>query len=86
MIQVILTFGILTYLTFVIFIFIGGGYITNILYKSDKSQLACIDLDKTDKLNIAKLSIVLFWIVFIPLCILPLIIVLGYGKNLLVKF
>jgi len=76
---------LLAYLSFIIFIFIGGGYITRIIYKSDKTQLACIDLDDTDQLNIAKLTVVLFWIVFIPLCILPLILAFGYGNIYISK-
>lgn len=69
--------GLLAYLVFVIFIFIGGVYITKILFNSNISQLACIGLSDTNELNIAKITIVLFWMVFIPLCVLPIILALG---------
>jgi hypothetical protein len=73
--------GLSAYLVFVIFIFIGGVYITKILYNSNISQLACVGLDDTNELNIAKITIVLFWMVFIPLCVLPIILALGLGHK-----
>ena len=68
----------LVYLAFIIFILLGGGYITNILFSSSYDT-ACVGLD-TDKKNIAKMSIVMFWMVFIPICIAPFVY---YGYNLL---
>ena len=81
--KIVLAIGILAYLAFIIMIFIGGVYITKTLFKSSPEQLDCINLSKTDELNIAKMTIVLFWIVFIPLCILPLVLCGGYCKYII---
>ena len=76
--RILLWLAILTYLTFVIMIFIGGAFITKILFNSTRTQLECVNLSKTDDINIAKMTIILFWIVFIPLCILPLVLSIKY--------
>ena len=81
--KILLILGILAYLTFIVLIFIGGGFITKILFNSSPEQLDCINLSKKDDLNIAKMTIVLFWIVFIPLCILPLVLCGGYCKYII---
>ena len=73
---------LLSYITFIIFIFIGGGYITNALFNSEPVQLVCVGINNETHLNIAKMSIVLFWIVFIPLFLLPIALFAGYGKYL----
>lgn len=73
---------LLSYITFIIFIFIGGGYITNALFNSEPVQLVCVGINNETQLNIAKMSIVLFWIVFIPLSLLPIALFAGYGKYL----
>ena len=84
MIQVLGWVLLLAYITFILFIFIGGGYITKILFNSSDSQLSCVGLSDKTELNIAKLTIILFWLVFIPLCILPIILgIKDYGKLLL---
>ena len=80
--QIFLVLGILLYITFVILIFIGGGFITKILFNSSNTQLECVGLNNTNDLNIAKMTTVLFWIVFIPLCIIPLILCGGYCKHI----
>ena len=80
---ILLLFAILAYLTFIIMIFIGGAYITKILFNSTPEQLECINLTKKDDLNIAKMTIILFWIVFIPLCMIPLVFCTGYCKYIL---
>lgn len=73
----------LLYLVFIIFIYIGGGFITDVLFNSEPGQLTCINLNDKTRLNIAKMSIVIFWIIIIPLSLLPLLFLIGYGKNLL---
>ena len=83
LLQILLLIAVLLYITFVILIFIGGGFITKILFNSNYTQLSCIGLDNKDQLNIAKMTMVLFWIVFIPLCILPLVLCSGYCKYIL---
>ena len=65
--------------TFATFIFVGGGFITNVLFNVGFDP-SCVGLDNQIKLNIAKMTIVMFWIVFIPLCLLP--IALGFGYEL----
>jgi hypothetical protein len=82
LLQILLLIGILLYITFIILIFIGSGFITKILFYSNNQQLACIGLNNTNELNIAKMTIVLFWIVFTPLCILPLVLCSGYYKYI----
>ena len=62
--------GILVYLAFIIFIFVGAGFITNILFNSEYDTSG-VGLNSNAKLNIAKMTIVMFWIVFIPLCLAP---------------
>lgn len=83
LLQILLITAILLYITFVILIFIGGGFITKILFNSNNTQLSCIGLDNKNQLNIAKMTMVLFWIVFIPLCILPLVLCSSYYKYIL---
>jgi len=70
---------LILFITFITFIFVGGGFITNVLF-NEKYDPECVGLDNKTKLNIAKLTIVMFWIVFIPLCLLP--IALGFGYEL----
>jgi len=80
--KILVWFLLLSYVAFVIFIFVGGGYITNILFYSHADNLQNVGITTTTQLNIAKLTIVLFWIVFIPLSLLPLALFAGYGKYL----
>jgi hypothetical protein len=68
---------LILYITFATFIFVGGGFITNVLFNV-KYDPSCVGLDNETKLNIAKMTIVIFWIIFIPLCLLPIAIGLGY--------
>jgi hypothetical protein len=71
--------ALIIFITFVTFIFIGGGFITNILFNAGFDP-SCVGIDNINKLRIAQMTIVLFWIVFIPLCIIP--IALGFGYEL----
>jgi hypothetical protein len=80
--KILVWFLLLAYITCILFIFIGGGYITNVLFNSEPAQLACIGITNEIQLNIAKMSIVFFWIVFIPLSLLPIVQFAGYGKYL----
>lgn len=66
-------------LTFIIFIFVGAGFISNVLYSSSSDELQCVGLDNKDKVNIAKLTIVMFWIIFISL--LASVSVVYYSHN-----
>ena len=63
--------GLLIYVTFIIFIIVGGGFITNILFNIGYDT-SCVGLVTRTKLNIAKMTIVIFWIIFIPLSLAPL--------------
>jgi len=62
--------GLVLYLAFITFIFVGAGFITNVLFNNEYDT-SCVGLNNNTKLNIAKLTIVMFWIVFIPLCLAP---------------
>ena len=64
----------LAYITFVILILIGGIYLSNIVFNESSANLEFVGIDTTDKRNICRMVIVLFWIVFIPLCILPILL------------
>ncbi len=77
--NIVKIFAILLFIAFATFIFVGGGFITNILFNV-KYDLSCVGLDSETKLNIAKMTIIMFWIVFIPICILP--IALGFKYEL----
>jgi hypothetical protein len=70
---------LILYITFITFIFVGGSFITNVLFDK-KNDTNCVGIDNETKLNIAKMTIVMFWIIFIPLCLLP--IVLGFKYEL----
>ena len=63
---------LILYITFITFIYIGGGFITNTLFNKGFDP-SCVGLDNDAKLNIAKFTVVVFWIVFIPLGLVPLI-------------
>jgi len=80
--KILVWFLLLAYITFVVLIFVGGGYITNALFNSKPDQLSCVDITNETQLNIAKMTNVLFWIVFIPLSLLPFVLLAGYGKYL----
>ena len=67
----ILIFGLLVYLTFLILIIIGAAFISNVLLNTDTT---CVGIDTTVKLNIAKMTIIIFWIIFVPMCLAPIII------------
>lgn len=67
----ILIFGLLVYLTFLILIIIGAAFISNVLFNTDTT---CVGIDTTVKLNIAKMTIIIFWIIFVPMCLAPIII------------
>ena len=62
--------GLIVYLAFITFIFVGAGFITNVLFNNEYDT-NCVGLNNNTKLNIAKLTIVMFWIIFIPLCLAP---------------
>ena len=72
--------GLISYVAFITFILIGGGFITDVLFNAEYNTDS-VGLDTRDKKNIAKMSIVMFWIVFIPLCLAP--IGLGIKKEFL---
>lgn len=73
---------ILAYITFVILIIIGGAFITRVLYNSSDEELSVVGIDNTNNIKIAKLTIVIFWITFLPLSIAPLVFCAGYCKHL----
>ena len=65
-------FLLIVYITFITFIYLGGGFITNVLWNKGFDP-ACVGLDNDAKLGIAKFTNIIFWIVFIPLGCIPLI-------------
>ena len=71
-------FILVLYVVFITFIIVGGGFITNVLFNSEYDT-GCVGIDTRDKKNIAKMSIVMFWMVFIPLCLAPFAY-FGYKK------
>jgi hypothetical protein len=75
-------FLFLTYLTFIILLYIGGGFITNAVFKKSEAQLSNVGLDNSDQIHIAQMTMVIFWIFFIPLSILPVLLMLKYGKYI----
>lgn len=65
----------LTYFVFIFFILFGAGYITNILFNySFKPDLVGLNTDL--KLQTARMTIVMFWLTFVPL---------AFGAPLLIK-
>jgi hypothetical protein len=78
--KILVWFLLLSYLAFVIFIYIGAGFITKALFKSADWELRFVGINNDTELNIAKMTIILFWIVFIPLSLLPIALFAGYGK------
>jgi hypothetical protein len=80
--QILCWILLLAYLAFVIFIFIGGGFITKLLFNSDPNQLRSIGINTETEINIGKMTIILFWLVFIPLTIVPIVLFAGYGKYI----
>ena len=71
--------ALILFVAFATFIFVGGGFITNVLFNIGFDP-RCVGLDNEAKLNLAKLTIIMFWIMFIPLFLLP--IALGFGYDL----
>lgn len=63
--------GVIIYIAFITCIFVGAGFITNVLFNAEYDT-SCVGLNNNTKLNFAKMTIVIFWIVFIPLCLAPL--------------
>ena len=80
--KLLVWFLLLSYLAFVIFIYIGAVFITKALFKSADWELRFVGINNDTELNIAKMTIILFWIVFIPLSLLPFALFAGYGKYL----
>jgi hypothetical protein len=80
--KILVWFLLLSYIAFVIFIFIGAGFISDALFKSALWELEFVGIKDNTQLNIAKMTIILFWIVFIPLSLLPLALFAGYGKYI----
>ena len=80
--KIFIIIALLAYITFITLIIVGGAFITNILYKLNEDELSNIGLNTTTKINIAKMTIVIFWITFLPLCIAPLVFCGGYCKYI----
>lgn len=66
---------LIIFVVFFIFLFIGGGFITSIVFNKDTT---CVGLDTTDKQNIAKMTMVMFWIIFIPVFIIAGVAIFAY--------
>jgi hypothetical protein len=68
---------LLLYITFITLILVGAGFITNVLFNKGFDS-SCVGLDNETKLNLAKMTLVIFWIIFIPLSIGPLLFAVSY--------
>jgi hypothetical protein len=68
--------GLVLYLSFIVFLYVGAGFITNILFNVEYNQ-SCVGLDNNTKIGISRFTMVIFWIAFIPLSLLPFVIALG---------
>lgn len=64
--------GIL-YLAFITLIYVGAAFITNILFNKGFDP-ECVGLDNNAKIGLARFTIVIFWIGFIPTSLLPILI------------
>lgn len=70
---VILTIIAAVYLTFIILTFIGAGYVSDVVFNSTRDQLDQVGLNTNFKRGLAKFTIILFWLVFVPLCLGPIV-------------
>lgn len=70
---VILSIIAAVYLAFAILTFIGAGFISDVIFNSTRDQLDQVGIDSNFKLGLAKITIILFWLVFIPLCLGPIV-------------
>lgn len=67
---------LLFYIAFLVFFYVGAGYITDILFNV-KYDLSTVGLDNNGKVGITRFTMVIFWIVFIPLSFLPFVKLFG---------
>lgn len=67
---------LLFYLAFLVFFYVGAGYITDVLFNV-KYDLSTVGLDNNGKVGITRFTMVIFWIVFIPLSFLPFVKLFG---------
>lgn len=63
----------LLYIVFNIIVIVGAGFITNSLFTSTDDQLEGIGITSGTQRDISKMSIVMFWILYIPLLIISII-------------
>ena len=61
------------YLAFIVLTFIGAGYISDVVFNSTRDQLDQVGINTNFKLGLAKITIILFWLIFIPLCLGPIV-------------
>jgi hypothetical protein len=64
------------YIAFLTFFYIGAAFITNTLFNIEYN-LSNVGLDNNAKVGLTRFTIVIFWIVFIPLSLLPFIKLFG---------
>lgn len=61
------------YLGAIVFIFMGGIFISDVIFNSPRAQLEVVGLNNDMKVGVAKFTTILFWIVFIPLMLGPIV-------------
>ena len=62
-------FMLILYVAFISFIFVGAGFISNVLFNSEYDT-SRVGINTSTKLNIARLTIIMFWILCTPVLLL----------------
>ena len=65
------------YVIFMVFIIVGASFITNVLFNKEYDP-SCVGLTDAGRLGFARMTIIVFWLVFIPLSAYPLLVLFGY--------
>ena len=63
----------LIYITAIIFIMMGGIFISKTIFNTPAYLLEYVGLDNEMKIGLSKFIIILFWLVYIPLLFGPII-------------
>ena len=71
-IAILSTFAVI-YLAVVVFILIGGYYVSDVIFNSPRDQLEVVGLNSNAKVGFAKFTTILFWLIFMPLMFGPIV-------------
>lgn len=74
---IVLSILAVIYIAVVIFILIGGYYISDIIFNTPRDKLAVVGLENNEQVGFAKFTTILFWIVFMPLMFGPVVYLFG---------